>query len=44
MYKKITIIFLVLLIGCSKSTPQEEDQGEVSGPVDIGDVQDVNAP
>ncbi len=44
MYKKIIILFVVFLTGCSKSSAQEENQGEASAPIDIGGVQDVNAP
>ncbi len=44
MYKKIIILFIVLLTGCTKSSPQEENRAEATGPIAITDVQDVNAP
>ena len=44
MNKNIIILFTALLIGCSKSSSQEENPRGVAEPIGIGDMQDVNAP
>ncbi len=44
MYKKFIFLFTVLLIGCSKSSPQEDQEGDLTGPIDVNSLSDVNAP
>lgn len=44
MYKNVIFLFMVFLIGCSTSSPQEDPQGVLPGPTDTSGLPDVNAP
>ncbi|MGB5203216.1 glycoside hydrolase family 16 protein [Eudoraea sp.] len=44
MYKNIIFLFTVFLLGCSASSPQDDQESVLPAPIDIDGLPDVNAP